>query len=410
MTKISHMKYTTKSEENYREDAIYPTCIRNEKHFKGQLNVLVSFNRRDKPWQWMPLKSLKYGQQLLRNFRTYKARQKRKQENSNLTSNEMNNIDQVWGNEMMADQEIIKSNVGTKDDEDRVKDVDKNFYSNSSEPKVGDMNIDKDFWSENVKMSNFENGGNEKLTANGANNERLILDVMIPLYEKILKIVENENIDMNSIISLCGNGKIDFYQDQKLNGDCGKSMEHFCDEGYREWNNLNMNFEHAETDGAHSSNNDTNNNGFYFPKYHEINHYNETNDKSRLKENYMDVSEPQNYTTSWYAKNTNKKSITYTDVIEECSNGISVPFNDPPAIQVPIKINDFQCFDVKENTSGFWSVGDSVLTFNTWAPWKDKDEFDYELDKLLEKYKAEDNNSRIDFCIKARSSDLSLQT
>ncbi|CAG8744669.1 11546_t:CDS:2, partial [Racocetra persica] len=119
-----------------REDAIYPTCIRNEKHFKGQLNVLVSFNKRDKPWQWMPLKSLKYGQQLLRNFRTYKARQRRKQENSNFISNEMNNIDKVWGNEMMVDQEIIRSSIETKDEEDRVKYVDKKFYLNILHSRV----------------------------------------------------------------------------------------------------------------------------------------------------------------------------------------------------------------------------------------------------------------------------------
>ncbi|CAG8484390.1 16033_t:CDS:2 [Racocetra fulgida] len=338
----------------------------------------------------MPLKSLKYGQQLLRNFRTYKARQRRKQENSNFTSNEMNNIDKVWGNEMMVDQEIIRSSIGTRDEENRVKYVDKNFYLNSNELKSDDMNIDKDFWSENVEMSNIENEGSEKPTendannANNANNERLILDVMIPLYEKILKIMENENIDINSIISLCGNGNFDFYQDQKLNGDCGKSTDYFCAEGYKEWNNFNMNFEHAETDSAHNPNNqlqnnnpdlqnnqnnlnsfgqesstksipifkDTNNNGnngFYFPKYHKINHYNETNDKSRLKENYIDASEP----------------VT-----------ISFPSHQPH--QHPDK-----------NPNGFWSVGDSVLTFNTWAPWKDKDEFDYELDKLLKKYKAE---------------------
>ncbi|CAG8614328.1 32165_t:CDS:2, partial [Racocetra persica] len=269
------------------------------------------------------------------------------------------------------------SSIETKDEEDRVKYVDKKFYLNSNELKADDMNIDKDFWSENIEMSNIEN-------------------------EKILKVVENENIDINSIISLCDNGNFNFYQDQKLNGDCGKSTDYFCAEGYKEWNNLNMNFEHAETDSAHNPNNQLQNNNpdlqnnqnnlnsfgqesstksipiFKDTNNNEINHYNEMNDKSRLKENYIDANEPQNYTTSWYAKNSNQKPIKYTDYTnmieekpwsEECSNSSTI--------------------QVKENTNGFWSVGDSVLTFNTWVPWKDKDEFDYELDKLLKKYKTE---------------------
>ncbi|KAF0449303.1 hypothetical protein F8M41_002512 [Gigaspora margarita] len=410
-----------------RENIIYPTCIRNEKQFKGQLNVLVSFNKRDKPWQWMPLRSLKYGQQLLRNFRIYKARQRRKQEYTNLKSNEMNSIDKtmVWENEMRFDQETFRSNI---DEEDRVSDFDRDFYPNYNEQRADGMIIDKDSWSENVEMGDIENEGNERPITNVASNDRFIIDVMVPLYQKLLKIVENGSNDMDSITSLCGNGTIGFYQDQqKLNGDYNKSTYYLYTEGDNKWNNFNMNFEHAETDGIHNSNNqlqnhspdsqnhrdsldhesstkfipiynDINNNGLRFPTYH---HYNETNDKGHLTENYngTNKSQQQSYTTSWYT--------TYTNVIEEkswnkeCSNETNVSFNDtdgPPTTRVSIENNDFQyCYDfnnwscsIKERTDEFCSVGDSVLKFNpSWAPWKDKDDFDNELDKLLKNFKAE---------------------
>ncbi|CAG8583183.1 1526_t:CDS:2 [Dentiscutata erythropus] len=387
---------TSSNDENFphetynkkrRENVIYPTCIRNEKHFKGQLNVLVSFNKRDKPWQWMPLKSLRYGQKLLHNFRTYKARLKRKQENSNLKSDELNSIDKTmaWEDEIRFDQDVIQSSIGIEGDEDRVNDIDTSFYPNNNDPKVDGMM--KDSWSESIEVDDTENEGIEKSMTNVAYNDRFIVDVMVPLYQKILKIVENGSNDADSV---CSNGKVDFYQDyQKINDDYNKPTYYF---------------EHAETDGAHNLNNqlqihspDSQNNRSSWdqessiPIFNDKNnfqtyrHYNETNYKSHLTEDYSEPQQ-QNYITTWCTKNSNRKLTTYADIIEEkswneeCSNGMIVSSNNN---------DDSSTTRVKESTDVFGSIGDSILKLNSWAPWKDKDDFDNELDKLLKNFKTE---------------------